>query len=300
MANPIFLYVRDPQNTPIGRLIWAGLQADAPTGIKIAMEFVPWSTTQLGAARWLALAGVVSNQKTQRRSFGRLEMEVREWPQVDPLIQSTVTWLWRLLPEDIEAIERARSDSPSAPLSFRVDVQGIIQRGPSPGASGSDAYPITGEGVLEVPLSQWQTLLAALGYGVAPSAAQLAGLGATTHPAWAKAEEFLKGARTHLLRGEDYAALISCLNQFEAVVTAPYNAASWKPLVQGMPPQKADSITDLLGAHCTYLNRVGHHRGLTLPPGQGQLDQMPLDHWEAELAVASSQFLLAYALRLKP
>ncbi len=230
-------------------------------------------------------------------SFGRLDIEMGQWPQINPAVQGAVTWLWRLLPEDIEGIERARSDNPSAPLTFRIDVQGIIQRGFNQG--GSEAYPATGEGFLEIPLSQWQTLLAQLGFGVAPSAAELAGFGSSVHPSWAKAEEYLKPARVHLLRGDDYEALTDCLSQFERVTTAPYRDASWKELVAGMPEQKANSISELFAAHCSYLNRVGHHRGRTPPVGEKELQQMPLNHWEAELAVATSQFLLAYALRLK-
>lgn len=50
---------------------------------------------------------------------------------------------------------------------------------------------------------------------------------------------------------------------------------------------------------CQYMNRVGHHRGRKPAAAHDKLRQMPLTHWEAELAVATSQYLLTYALRLK-
>jgi hypothetical protein len=55
-------------------------------------------------------------------------------------------------------------------------------------------------------------------------------------------------------------------------------------------------VARLLAAHCTYLNRVGYHRDRDHPAGS-ELPPVPLDHWEAEIAVAVSQFWLTFALR---
>jgi hypothetical protein len=46
------------------------------------------------------------------------------------------------------------------------------------------------------------------------------------------------------------------------------------------------------------LNKIGHHKDRKDRDAMGNLIEMPLNHWEAELALAASQVLLAYAIRL--
>jgi len=63
------------------------------------------------------------------------------------------------------------------------------------------------------------------------------------------------------------------------------------------PDQKKESMATMLAGFCAYLNRVAYHceRGRA---GVGELlSRMPLDHWESEAAVASSQILLTMAMR---
>jgi hypothetical protein len=303
-GNDLHLYMRDPHGT-IGRLIFKDLMTGQPgrtKGIQIEMEFVPWSNSPGGGARWLALAATIGNQRTDEpRTFGRVVFDIaNDVPPANPPQTKTVVWLWQLLPEDLETIERERASNPKAPVVFRIEVQGILQRGFLAGNSEA-ATPVTGEGTFQVAVSEWESLLTALGYGLPPSAAELAGLASVSHPSWAEAEKRLSAARTHLRAGDDHFALIDCLHAFETIKSAPYKDKSWLELVaSSMPDQKAGSVAKLLAAHCDYLNRVGHHRGRKPPPDEPDLPEMPLNHWEAELAVAVSQFLLAYALRLRP
>jgi hypothetical protein len=213
---------------------------------------------------------------------------------MQPVQAGHVSWLWQLLPEDLERIERYRSDNPRLGPTFRFVLSGIVYV-----VGDGQPQSIAGEGSFQVPLSDWEDYLLALGYGVPLSVSESTTMSFTNHPSWGNAATNLDIARKRLATGDDYLALEACLNQFEAVVTAPYDASSWSNLVEGMPPQKARSVKELLAAHCQYLNRVGHHRGRQAPAGQEDLQQMPLDHWEAQAAVATSQFLLAYALRLR-
>lgn len=296
-GNDLHLFIREP-HTPLGRLLFRSVDLMAsPRRISIAMEFVPFSTqvAHLGQLRWAWLTAEISNQRAEPRTFGKVHIPVENRPSVNPLQAGQVQWFWWLMPEDIEGIEAARADSPQAPLGFKVEVEGIMEvQGQIAGA-----VTVTGEGHVQIPVSEWQVILDQFGYGVPPTAAALAGLASVTHPSWVDAEKRLKAARDHLRAGDGHVALTECLSQFERVAPAPYVAASWNKLVEGMPDQKTSSITALLAAHCQYLNRVGHHRGRKPPPGQDELQQMPLKQWEAELAVATSQYLLTYALRLK-
>jgi hypothetical protein len=59
-----------------------------------------------------------------------------------------------------------------------------------------------------------------------------------------------------------------------------------------MPPDKAGALRALLTAHATVLNKLGRHPSDDLTDGRDR-QMLPLDHWEAELAVALSQLLLA-------
>jgi hypothetical protein len=58
-------------------------------------------------------------------------------------------------------------------------------------------------------------------------------------------------------------------------------------------------IAALLSGLATYCNKVGHHSDREWRDESGDLQPMPLDQWEADLAVAVSQFALTYALRLR-
>jgi hypothetical protein len=287
------------QSTLAGSLTILSLQfEDLPKRLKIQMQFLPWGDV-LNKAKfhWLWLTAEVSNMKTESRSFGRVLVTSDQLPRVSPPQNSRLEWGWRLLPEELEAIENARADSPKAPLSFRLQARGILQ-----GITESDsaAVMVAGDGTFEVPVSEWEGYLDQFGYSLAPSAAALAGFGAMLHPSWAEATQRLAKARKHLLAGDDHIALIACLHEFEAVASPTIKPQPWFDLAKpSMPDQKAAAIGGLFSKHCDYLNKVGHHRARKPPVDDADLPEMPLNLWEAELMVASSQSLLAYALRLR-
>jgi hypothetical protein len=296
-GQDLSLHVRDPYG-PIGRLIFKSLTAVTSPykGLQLEMDFVPWpSFQQVGAVRWLSLTAVVTDQKVEQRTYGRMPIDLnQEAPPVQPVAPGTVRWLWRLLPEDLDRIERFRHDNPRVGPTFRIEVKGIIHA-----VDSGPPQSVGGEGTFQVPLSDWEDYLISLGYGVPLAVSESTAMSFMNHPSWAAATTNLELARKRLATGDDYLALEACLSQFEAVVTKPYDTDAWSKLVERMPAQKANSVKALLAAHCQYLNRVGHHRDRQAAAGEDNLQQMPLNHWEAQSAVATSQFLLAYAIRLR-
>ena len=148
-------------------------------------------------------------------------------------------------------------------------------------------------------LSHWERLVQALGYSVPPSQASLVGPATRDHPSWTDATGRLANARSHLRHGEDYDALRESLGAVEALVTAPYSAGSWRPLLASLPAQKADGLAELFSGFATFCNKIGHHRERSERDGAGDLPAMPLDHWEADIAVALAQYVLTYASRLR-
>jgi hypothetical protein len=75
--------------------------------------------------------------------------------------------------------------------------------------------------------------------------------------------------------------------------------AYWKSRFPSLSTQKVSGLAELFSGLATYSNRIGHHRSKIERDHTGGLQQIPLDHWEAELVVGATQFLLAYALRLR-
>jgi hypothetical protein len=150
-----------------------------------------------------------------------------------------------------------------------------------------------------IELSHWERLMQSLEYKLPPSHAALAGLSALQHPSWADATKRLDDARSHLRAGEDYDALRDCLSTLESLVTPPYAADAWKKRLTALPDQKATGLAELFSGMAMYCNKVGHHRSRQERDAGDDLQQMPLDHWEADLAVGAAQFVTAYALRLR-
>jgi len=247
---------------------------------------------------WVWLTAEVSNMRSDPQSFGRVLINSDQFPRVHPPQNSRLEWGWRLSLEDLENIEKTRADNPRAPLSFKLQAKGILQ---GITQSESAAALVSGEGTFEVPVSEWEDYFDKFGYDLPPSAAELAGYGAMLHPTWADATKRLITARKHLLAGDDHVALIACLHEFERIgISGPHRYEPWFELVKGsMPGQKASALANLFSRHCDYLNRVGHHAARKPPQDTPDLPEMPLNHWEAELMVAASQYLLAYALRLR-
>jgi hypothetical protein len=248
---------------------------------------------------WLQLEVVISTQTTPRREVGRVHMDQKDMLPLDPGGARPGTWTWEVRDEDVEAVDQARSNQPSAPLYFHMDISGIAKL---MGAGGQffDVVPIRSAGQpLRVELSHWDRLLQALGYTVPPSQASVVTRGTLEHPTWAHATKRLENARLHLRHGEDYDALRGCLSALEGLVSVPYKAQSWKSRLTSVQDQKADGLAALLSGFATYCNKIGHHRERQNRNDAGDFPVMPLDHWEADLAVAVAQYLLAYASRLR-
>jgi hypothetical protein len=302
-SNPIFLWVLQApgysgQAGHLGELVFARTRADtnAPKGIRITLK-PALSQTFLTAnpqVHWVGLRVEATSQRIDQRAYGRVVLDPHERAHALGLPQfeipgREIEWLWCLLPEDLERIERDRSESPGSPLTVKITVEGSIQ-------AGGNVCLVRGEGHLEIALSDWEAYLKVLGYNLPPSAAELIGVAAMDHPSWKLAVEYLAPARRELRAGEGRNAMVTSLRQFERLVSAPYNPASWLGVFD-VPEQKREAMARALGGHCTYLNRVGHHRSQQQRDADGGLVEMSVDQWEAELAVATSQFLLALALR---
>lgn len=286
--------ISPPASNVLGKAVFKRLDADAPNGIKIRLEFFGNNDFFAGGRKphWVWLTAHVSNQRVPPRRFGRVAIDVNQRPLLQTGAAGEVEWLWWLRPEDLEGIEQGQQDAAKSPRYFKVNVEGIIQ-------VPEGTFTVTGEGNVEVPVSEWTEYLTSLGYGVPPSLTGLLAAGGVGHPSWSEAEKRLKPARDRLRAGEDYVALTSCLGEFEKLVPKPYLSESWLPLVAAYPEQKQEGVAGLLAAHCTYLNKIGYHKDLKDRDAMGNLIEMPLNQWEAELALAVSQVLLAYAIRLK-
>lgn len=123
------------------------------------------------------------------------------------------------------------------------------------------------------------------------------------HTGWTEAEQRLDDARKLLRRGEARDALGSVLDAFESVISGPYDAKQWNAKLrslpeEALPQQKREGLADMLAGFCTYLNRVGHHRGRKADAASAMLPAMPVDQWEAEHVIAAAHFLLSLALRV--
>jgi hypothetical protein len=280
-----------PASGVAGRFVLRELQWSGAAGsgdLRMSLHFTRAEDKVFEGSRfvWIEVEVETTQIPTRRRGLVTIEREKR--PQLHLAGTQSLEWSWRLLPEDVEAIE-AGTPPESRWRNFRLNVSGIAQL-------SSGIFPFTGSSDFRVPLSEWEDLLTALGYTVAPSASQLVGLSVATHPSWAEAERRLAPARQALRAGETYRAMTSCLSEFARLVDKPYKSESWLPRLPNDPAQKKASAANLLAAHCTYLNRVGYHLGGD-QEDNGDLQPMPLDHWEAEVAVAASQFWLTLALR---
>ncbi len=248
---------------------------------------------------WLQLEAAIWTRTTPRRQVGQMHIDQKAMLPLGPGNACLGTWLWEVHEEDVELVDQARSNQPSAPIYFSLDISGI---GKLIDGNGQlcDLIAVRSAGQqLQVELSHWDRLLQALGYTVPPSQASVVTRGTLEHRAWADATKRLENARLHLRHGEDYDALRECLSALEGLVSAPYSAPSWRSRLASLQDQKADGIAELLSGFATYCNRIGHHRERQNRNDAGDLPVMPLDHWEADLAVAVAQYLLTYASRLR-
>ncbi len=305
MTQDFYLYLLVPGGGPdnvLGRIMLRGVEQESVAGsLKLDVEFFQEDNARLlperdaSPPRWIDLRGVITTNQAPQYAVGEVGIQLYERPAFRPAAPNTrtrVSWTWKLTPEDVERIEQARSRQLAAPLTLSITASGSIQL-------RDGVYAFSGDGPLTIATSDWEVLLKSLGYTLGPSNLAIVGGATRESGAWRDAERRLEEARRHLRAGKDYDALGACLGELEGLVTGPYKEASWKALVDGMPDQKAESVAAWFAAFATYLNRVGHHRDRTARSPDGDLQSMPLDHWEAELAVASAHFVLAYAIQLR-
>jgi hypothetical protein len=237
--------------------------------------------------RLVALAVEVTGNRPISRRYGRIIVEGQERPRF--IAAPAVRWLWLLTPEDLELIERDRASTPGAPLALRLHLSGVVE-------IDHETWGFAGDTSLSISAGDWTGLLGALGYGIPPSLSELGG-GATGHVSWAEAERRLARARAFLRTGEGAEALEAAYHAMESIVRDPYKTNVWDDVLTDLPPEKAAAIRQFLCANGQYLSRLGRHPVDGTPGQPRQL--LPLDHWEAELAVAVTQILLTYALRIR-
>ena len=295
-ASAIWLYRRigpSEQSSWIGKLTFGPVNYDHGRGGGLLLSFDYQPNDKNDQDRWLRLdVEVVSQRTAAPRRYGVASVNWRDHPRPSPAMGGPVEVNWTLLPEDLERIEldQGVGTAPGASWSFEVLVEGL-----SSGAAGVTAT--AGEGTLTIAASEWQRLMQQVGYGLGPGARSALSQSTHDHPTWRDAEKRLARSRERLRAGEGRAALEECLSQFEALAPLPYRAESWRGR-WAIPPQKDAGLIAALSGHCSYLNKIGHHRDLKADPATRDHAQMPLDQWEAELAVAVSHHYLAYALRL--
>jgi hypothetical protein len=286
-GNEIPLYHADGGLT-VGRLLprVMSFESGSGRGLKLTYDFV--SGKQAPVGQWLTFDVSVTEATQSGFTRGRVDINPRQRPNLNPPTDSGLEFLWVLESAEIEELERVRS--PGHPLRVRVYAQGLLK-------TEGNILEVRGDGSIEVPVSEWAGLLETYGYRVPPSVADLLSSFTTGGEAWTGAIDRLEPARRHVHKGETYAALAACLGEFEKLVQKPYVASSWTPRLGAVPDQKRDGLAGLLSGLCTYLNKVGHHKDL-LPDETGDHPAMPVDFWECEVAVASSHLLLALAIRL--
>jgi hypothetical protein len=242
---------------------------------------------------WLQLEVAIWTIGHPRREIGRVHTAGDGMTPIGVAGSNPSYWKWELHDEDIERANAAHAQLGVHPFSFSVEITGVAKKINEEG-QGVDIVALRSDNSqLTIAFSDWESLTNEMGYTVPPSTSGLAGFASTEHPSWSDATDRLTDARAQLRAGEDYNALEDCLDALESLVSRPYIAADWEALTSAMPEQKADGVAELFSGLATYCNKIGHHRS------RDDLQQMPLDHWEAELVLAATQFVLTYALRLR-
>jgi len=210
-------------------------------------------------------------------------------------------WQWELLPEDVEHIENDPTVSANGIVGFQVGVNGLAKvTDAASGAFLGDICRLSGSAPqVTLEISEWERLIGSIGYRLPSSQGSFASGVSRENPAWGATISRLSKARQHHRRGEDDDALRDCLNAFEALTAKPYSSDQWKQRFNSMPEQKARGLAELFSGLASFCNTVGHHRSDAGRDAEGNYPSVPLDHWEADLILGASQFLLTYALRLK-
>ncbi|MDA8186158.1 MAG: hypothetical protein M0035_17325 [Actinomycetota bacterium] len=260
----------------------------ADGGLRVGIEYQP-PKDATDQRRLVELAPTIVSAWPTRRPCGWVR-PLDDMPGGQVLLgENTATfwWLWHLTADEIEAIERERSPSAVAEtVSFNLEVHGVA-------VIGAETWGFGGDTQFSLATSDWLGLMRSLGYSTPPSLQDLAGQSLTLAPSWTWAQDKIQDARRHLALGEDREALRTVYVVFDAVARNPYKS-TWDEVLadSAMPPDKVAAIRALLTSHAAVLNKLGRHPSDDLIDGRDR-QMLPLDHWEAELAVALSQLLLA-------
>ena len=251
---------------------------------------------------FLSLGIEIRSNNAPTRLVGRVYVPDYQYPSLRPTTSGTGYWKWELTREDIEFVESAHTGDQHTPHYFTITIEGLVRivdpdKGTFVGLATAHAESTPD---FRIAASDWINLVTQLGYRTPPSVQSLLGVAALGHPSWIEAENRLVEARRHLRLGEDKAAVVAGLHELEGIVTAPYDRRRWEQHLAGtMLDQKTQAIAELMSGIATWANRVGHHRDRSQRDAEGDLVVVPLDHWEAEIALAQIQLALTYALRLR-
>jgi hypothetical protein len=296
-TNPLHLWPKGrpaSSNRTLGSILITGI--DGPRsgdgGLRVGIEYRP--PKEATEERLLVdLAPTIVSAWPTRRTYGRVR-PVADMPGQEGLLgkqPTTLWWLWSLTADEVETIERDRVPNAAAEtLSFNLEVHGIA-------AVGSETWGFGGEVQFTLATADWLGLRRLLGYTTPASLQDLAGQSLTLAPSWTWAEDKIKAARRHLALGEDREALRTAYVLFDAISTNPYKA-NWDEVLgdPDLPAEKAAVIRALLHANANVLSKLGRHPSFDRTDGRDRA-MLPLDHWEAELAITLSQLLLAAAER---
>jgi hypothetical protein len=235
------------------------------------------------------MTATIASTFPPRRSYGRVRFVS------DPLDRQGVLgsqtndqwWVWLLAPDEIETIEADRSANADVDVvMFNLDIAGVA-------VVGQETCGFEGDTQVSMTRDSWLSLIQSLGYVTPPAIQHLAGASMTSSAAWSQAEGKLRDVRRYLARGEDREALRAAYVSLDAISTNPYKSR-WNEALDDseVPSEKQDVFRALLQAHSQLLNRLGRHPSSKVND-DGDRVMLPLDHWEAELAVALTQLLLA-------
>ncbi len=198
---------------------------------------------------------------------------------------------WKLTQQEVELLEERRRGHD---LVLELRCSGIATV-PDPQQDTSRLASVTTGTQVVIPRSDWEQALVNIAYQ--PARWLELPLESSHWPNWDQTIAQLQAAVGHLARGETHDVLRECLDLLERRRPAPNNKDSWRGVFD-VDPHKEEGLQLLVSGIAGYLNKVGHHRHRTVRDASGNLLRTTVDQWEAEIAVALTQLLVAYLERL--
>lgn len=294
--SPLYLYELHPSDT--GRVL-AALTVrrvdplPSADGFEIALDADWVGPDPQSPPRWMALNAEMWSRLQPSRRIGAIHIDSYDLPDLVGLGRRSVSWDWFLPPDEIEQTERDRAPNSANALPLRFRAAGLLR-------VDEQVVGVAGDTSIEMSAGEWSAHLRTLRYETAPAVVALAREAAARHASWSEAEQRLRPAREALRTGGERAALAGAFKEFERLANYPYRADEWEAVLAQMPAAKGQQLRKLLAAHSGMLSRVGRHLDSEADEQSGERGELPLEYWEAELLIAASQLLLAYALRLRP